>query len=405
MNRIYRYLTLAVAALAVFASCEEFQPVFTGKYPAPEPWKIYSDEEFDLNGDGKGDFTSIGDLVQLYIKADFEYDKNGQKVKKTIGDGMPVKVDDEVIIRGVVTTTDQPGNFYKSFYLQDATGGIEVKIGKNGLYNDYKQGQIVYIKCKGLYLGMYGFKGGNYGGYGMVSIGYNKDTDDPDKYENSSLDETGLVNMHVFRGKMAEGADIVKPAVIDSKSDLPNKIAVQGPSSLIGKLVTVKGLKYSKESFTLIYLDPNKDHQSDENRIFLSRPLNTSGGDWSWSINTWALKKERMQKHLIDGNWDQCKVGGGSVHLGTIAEPKFKEQLIKTAMPYAVSQYFVLDGMSGSDDSVQIRTSGFCKFADAEMDPDVFAGKSKINATGILSLYQGKIQLSLISLDDVEVVR
>ncbi len=391
-NRIYKYLVSAAAGLTVLAACEEFQPVFTGKYPEPEPWKIYTDADFDTDGDGSGDFASISELVSLYTDRS---SGNG-----SIGDGKSLKVTEDIVVRGVVSTTDQPGNFYKSLYIQDKTGGIEIKIGKNGLYNDYKPGQILYVKCKDLYLGMYGYKSGNYGGYGMVSLGYIKDADDPDKYETSSIEDTYLINTHIFRGGMAEGEDVVEPVIITSKDQLPGRQATQGNGSIIGKLVTIKGLKYANETFTLIYVDPNLSHDSDENRVFLSRELN--GPAITWGIRTWALNEERMKQHLKDGDWDDCKVGGGGTNLGTIANPIFKVQLLKNAMPYSVSQYFVLDGMTGGDDSVQIRTSGFCKFADEKINQDVLEGKATLDATGILSLYQGKVQLTLISLDSVD---
>ena len=81
---------IITAALLALASCglkEEFQPVFTGKYPAPEPERYWSDEDF-------GRITSIADLVSGY----------------TIGQP---KVLTNTVIKGVVTTTDRPGNFYK----------------------------------------------------------------------------------------------------------------------------------------------------------------------------------------------------------------------------------------------------------------------------------------------------
>jgi hypothetical protein len=63
---------------------------------------------------------------------------------------------DSVIIEGIVVSDDKQGNFYKSIVLQDATGGIEVKLDKNSLYNDYPRGQRVVVYCNDLYLGDYG---------------------------------------------------------------------------------------------------------------------------------------------------------------------------------------------------------------------------------------------------------
>ena len=61
-----------------------------------------------------------------------------------------------------------------------------------------------------------------------------------------------------------------------------------------------------------------------------------------------------------------------------------------------MSQYFTFGGTE-----IQIRTSGYCKFADNEIDPDVLAGKKTIDVTGIMTLYQGKIQFVLLDIDGV----
>ena len=86
--------------------------MFTGKYENPEEQYIYTDEDFG------GKFTSIADLKKMYVSG-------------------PVKVKGRCVIKGQVTTSDQVGNLYKSLYIQDETAGIEIKIGKNGLYNEY----------------------------------------------------------------------------------------------------------------------------------------------------------------------------------------------------------------------------------------------------------------------------
>ena len=52
---------------------------------------------------------------------------------------------------------------------------------------------------------------------------------------------------------------------------------------------------------------------------------------------------------------------------------------------------------------IQIRTSGFSKFADTEIDPEVLAGNKTIDVTGILTLYQGSVQFILLDIDGVKV--
>lgn len=381
---------IITAALLALASCglkEEFQPVFTGKYPAPEPERYWSDEDF-------GRITSIADLVSGY----------------TIGQP---KVLTNTVIKGVVTTTDRPGNFYKSFYIQDETGGIEIKIGKNGLYNDYLLGQTVYVDCEDLTLGMYGYKSGNYGGMGMAQLGF---SDPSGSYETSYMEIPLLIDAHVLRGNPSE-LHPVTPAVITSASQLPNpKTATQATSKLIGSMVTLKGLTYGNEVFCLLYLDSNQDKKSYTNRVFLS---SSNSSDPTCGITTWAMSKEKMTEYLYSGIWDECKVGNNGNN-GPYAEDEEGNTLTvgsyrgenglydasingfngieRTA--YSVSQYFKL----GSTD-IQIRTSGFCKFCDVEIDPDVLSGKATIDVTGVLNLYQGKFQLVVNNIDDIKVNR
>ena len=378
---------IITAALLALASCglkEEFQPVFTGKYPAPEPERYWSDEDF-------GRITSIADLVSGY----------------TIGQP---KVLGSTVIKGTVSTTDRPGNFYKSFYIQDETGGIEIKVGKNGLYNDYLLGQTVYVDCEDLTLGMYGYKSGNYGGMGMAQLGF---SDPSGSYETSYMEIPLLIDAHVLRGNPSE-LHPVTPAVITSASQLPNpKTATQATSKLIGSMVTLKGLTYGNEVFCLLYLDSNQDKKSYTNRVFLS---SSNSSDPTCGITTWAMSKEKMTEYLYSGIWDECKVGSGNTNAEdeegntlTVGSYRGENGLYDASIngfngiertAYSVSQYFKL----GSTD-IQIRTSGFCKFCDVEIDPEVLSGRATIDVTGVLTLYQGSFQLVVNNIDDITVNR
>ena len=378
---------IITAALLALASCglkEEFQPVFTGKYPAPEPERYWSDEDF-------GRITSIADLVSGY----------------TIGQP---KVLGSTVIKGTVSTTDRPGNFYKSFYIQDETGGIEIKVGKNGLYNDYLLGQTVYVDCEDLTLGMYGYKSGNYGGMGMAQLGF---SDPSGSYETSYMEIPLLIDAHVLRGNPSE-LHPVTPAVITSASQLPDpKTATQATNKIIGSMVTLKGLTYGNEVFCLLYLDSNQDKKSYTNRVFLS---SSNSSDPTCGITTWAMSKEKMTEYLYSGIWDECKVGSGNTYAEdeegntlTVGSYRGENGLYDASIngfngiertAYSVSQYFKL----GSTD-IQIRTSGFCKFCDVEIDPDVLSGRVTIDVTGVLTLYQGSFQLVVNNIDDITVNR
>jgi Family of unknown function (DUF5689) len=61
----------------------------------------------------------------------------------------------DIIISGIVVADDKSGNLYKSIYIQDATGAINVLLDANNLYTTYPVGRRVFIKCKGLVLSDY----------------------------------------------------------------------------------------------------------------------------------------------------------------------------------------------------------------------------------------------------------
>ena len=335
--------------------------MFTGKYPDPE---YQEPQEITRT-------HTIAELVAMYKS-------------------VPWNIDKEIIISGQVTTTDQPGNFYKSFYIQDETGGMEIKVGRNGLYNEYKPGQTVYVFCNGLTLGMYGFKDGSYGGQGMVQVGYEDPTGE---YETSYLEHPVLVDSHIIKGAYG---DPVTPVVL-SESDLPGTNDTQKTNKYIGTLVTLKGLKYANETFTLLYLDSNQNKKESKNRIFLS--------DQTWGVTTWAMSETKMKEYLYSGIWDSCKLGNANdQNYGIVGDHRVVAGDGSVTYPtiekaaYSVSQYFKM----GSKE-IQIRTSGYSKFGDTEIDPAVLSGAKSIDVTGILTMYQGSIQFVLIDLDGVKI--
>ena len=366
-------LFAAAAILLALTSCrsliEEFQPVFTLSYQNPP-----AEEEVVMTPT-----HTIAQLVALYTPG--EGSDNAVKLTPVGGK--------DIIIAGRVCTSDQAGNFYKSFYIQDETGGIELKLGKNSLYNDYKPGQWIYVNCTGLYLGMYGWKARNNtynsGGNGMTQLGLN---DPSGTYETSYLEEARFISEHIFKGAVEADSPAapVTPKVITDPARLPAWSDTQASNHNIGVLVTLKGLKYGSEVFALVYLDSNKDTKASSNRVFISEGV--------YGITSWALSANKFKALLDTGVWDAIKVGNGNdYNYGTVAD--HKDEIRKNASAISVSQYFK---MGGTD--VQIRTSGFSKFGDYEIPADVKDGSRAIDVTGVISLYQGSVQFTVNSYDD-----
>lgn len=334
-----------------------------------------------------------------------------QDLCKTYANGSPREMTGNYIIAGKVISTDQPGNFYKSFYIQDETAGIEIKIGRNSLYSDYHEGQTVYVKCNGLWLGMYGYKDGTYGGQGMVQIGAE---DTSGKYETSYLESPLMIDLHIFQGEMG---DPVEPVVV-LEDQLPSAANNQSTNGNVGKLVTLKGLTYSDQTFVLLYPDPNRPHESTnpENRLFLSSDKNNTpiSNKDNWKVFTWAMSKANIIEHLNAGYWDHAEIGSGNTTFGPITNTvsengmfkdckredgslmTYKELLIQNAAAQSVSHYFKM-----GKKEIQLRTSGFSKFADVKMPDDVLNGSRNVNITGVLCMYQGGIQMVVNRLSDI----
>ncbi|MCF0175220.1 MAG: hypothetical protein HUJ94_00115 [Bacteroidales bacterium] len=347
-----------ISAFAALVACEEWEPVFTGEY---EPSERYEAQQLTPT-------HTIQQLCKMYSTSE------------------PWTIDQNIIIAGQVSTDDQTGNFYKSFYIQDETAGIEIKIGRNSLHNEYQPGQWIYVKCLGLTLGMYGYKSGNYGGQGMVQLGY---VDPSGSYETSYLESPLLVDAHIIKGA---AAPVPEPEVLDEK-DLPTSKQCQSQNRNVGRLVTLKGLKYANEAFVLLYLDSQKDTKLSSNRIFVS--------DAAWGITTWAMSKDRMKEYLHSGIWDEINVGNANdYNYGKVGDHRVVATDGSVSYPdiqksaYSVSQYFKM-----GQTEIQLRTSGYSKFSDLEMPADVLAGRA-VDMTGILTMYQGSIQFVVNSQAD-----
>ena len=369
-------LLIAFAALAALVSCqslkEEWQPVFT--FGDNEPAEFVPYTEATLPG-FSGSFTTIHDLKALY------------KSK-------PLEVSGNVWIKGQVISSDVTGNVYRELYIQDETGGIDVKIGKSSLYSEFTLGQWVYVFCDGLTLGAYN---------GMPQLGLAADETSTNEYETSYIDVQAIINQHIFRG--AQDTPLA-PTVV-TEEDIKAAISAGFIGELWGKLVKIEGMKYGNQIFALFYPNSNLPHKSGnpENRVFLSDK--GTGG-----ITTWSCSKAGYINYLKSGAWDEAEVGSGATRYGSIAtttprsagltgktldsfapyeDTTFKEIMIKFAVANYVSHYFKV----GSTD-VQVRTSGYAKFADVELDPALRDGSKTADIIGILTIYSGAAQFTLV---------
>lgn len=129
-----------------------------------------------------------------------------------------VEITENVVIRGIVTSSDETGNIYKKIYIQDETGAISIGIDGKDLYRTYKPGQEVFVECKGLHVGKYG---------GVLQIGaiYNGKI--------GRMTEAAATS-HIFT------KDATLKPVAPTVNDIPSLTA-----NMVDKLVTFKNLTFT----------------------------------------------------------------------------------------------------------------------------------------------------------------
>ena len=168
----------------------------------------------------KGDF----DEPPIYIPTvDFEANKTIAEIKTWYEEQQQqtndlVLIEEDFIISGIVVANDESGNLYKKIVIQDETAGIELSLDQTNLYNIYKVGQKLFVKCKGMYIGDYNQ---------LIQLGYD--------FEGSigRMPEVFIEN-HLFRDSLPGAAP--EPEVI--------------PLSGLNKFQLGKLVKFENISFT-----------------------------------------------------------------------------------------------------------------------------------------------------------
>lgn len=87
--------------------------------------------------------SSVPERVNISI-ADF---------KEIVG-SRRVDIEQEMVIGGYVTSSDREGNFHRSFYIEDHTGGVEIMAGLYDLHRIFPTGYYITVDLKGCSAGI-----------------------------------------------------------------------------------------------------------------------------------------------------------------------------------------------------------------------------------------------------------
>ena len=107
---------------------------------------------------------SILDLKKTFWKDDVNYIYGMEDKEDAEFVSIPAREDgSHYIIKGVVVSSDEASNVFKSLVIQDETAAIAMSINSYNLYLNYRMGQEVVVDITGMYVGKYN---------GLLQVGY-----------------------------------------------------------------------------------------------------------------------------------------------------------------------------------------------------------------------------------------
>lgn len=267
MKKIFQLCVALTVMIAVTGCYNDFD--------TPKRTHVYTD----------ADFADMEHLTIAQVKALFTEEHGGvantgensswDDTKYTL-----IPDDKEYYIKGKIQSSDEEGNIYKSLYLVDESGAIEVKLG-TGLYIDYPMGRFdkatgtidthyVYVKISGLYIGNYRM---------MLSIGtgptdsYNK-AGEHKFYANSNMENPMEIKKRVFLGEAAQLT--LGQEILEITSDNCNDFYGENAQQYLGRMVIIRGVtcRYGAVGSNLYPSWMNTDVRPVENKYW-----------YKWAVN------------------------------------------------------------------------------------------------------------------------
>ncbi len=155
---------------------------------------IDPNEFFDDNG------NFIGDINKVISIADFKSQYFVQDQATTI--------EDDIILRGQVISSDETGNFFKDLIFQDETAGIKIRIDAFDLHLEYPLGADIAVPLQGLSIGAFN---------GLIQLGVGSGSDI------DRVPESQYKNF-VFAGQVQSGPSPIDVSIADLDDSYQNRL-------------------------------------------------------------------------------------------------------------------------------------------------------------------------------------
>lgn len=226
------------------------------KFENPDPPVRYDDTYFETEGyliktiqEVKALFSDQNNMLNRLPITDVEKQNpptaSGGDPQSTALYSFYYSITEKIVIKGKIVSNDAYGNFYRGLFVQDDTGGIEVKVGETGMYTKFRPGETVYIVCDGLVLGNY---------RSMLSLGLKPRSEDisdngTSPYPNRFMELPVIIDKHVKRADPVTTFSQSDTTVIAATRDL----TAAELYNLCGKLVRFEELTSVWESYTDSY--------------------------------------------------------------------------------------------------------------------------------------------------------
>lgn len=140
---------------------------------------------------------------------------------RTLAVGGCFRIDREIVCEGRVTTTTAEGNFYRTLFVEDESGGVEILLGLYDADATYPEGLYVVLQLYGTAVMVKN---------GVVQVGLPPTSYDDEPRE---MESQVVIDKHILRG------DSVVPIE-------PKRCGIEELSeSMCGTLVCVSGLRYA----------------------------------------------------------------------------------------------------------------------------------------------------------------
>ena len=203
------------------------------------------DDDFTVpNSLGTEENTKLATLLASATEVDFAYVKglynSDPNNDGNNNDAIPFEVVNDIYVKGYVSSSDQTGNFFKEFYIQDSpsnpTGALKIILEQVDSYNQFNFGREVYINLKGLFIGE------ERTGNGIYTIGGGTEFD---QYGGTvTRVNQNQIRINILRSEVTE--EIVPATVTFS----------QITDDYVGTFVEVNNVEFADNLNGLRYFDP-----------------------------------------------------------------------------------------------------------------------------------------------------